>query len=60
MQGQNMVINFDTAQKVAKVRIDIDPVGEYIPENLMSTVERFLPGFIVRRDKPDKEKLRKK
>lgn len=60
IQGQNMVIYFDTAQKVIKLRVDKDPVGEYVPENLINSVERFLPDFIVRTDKPEKEKLRRR
>ncbi len=51
-EGENMVIYFDTAQKVTKVKIEKDPVGKYVPENLINTVNTTLPGFYIRRDKP--------
>lgn len=54
-EGENMIIYFDTAQKVNKVKIEKDPVGKYVPENLISTVNTSLPGFYIRRDKPVKK-----
>lgn len=52
IEGENMVIYFDTAQKVAKVKIEKNPVGKYVPENLINTINTTLPGFYIRRDKP--------
>jgi lipopolysaccharide export system protein LptA len=51
-EGMNMIITFDSAQKVDKVRIDKNPKGQYVPELKMSTVTLTLPGFLLRKDKP--------
>jgi hypothetical protein len=51
-EGMNMIITFDSDQKVDKVRIDKKPKGQYVPEPKMSTVTLTLPGFNLRKDKP--------
>ncbi|MBI5403883.1 MAG: hypothetical protein HY959_10825 [Ignavibacteriae bacterium] len=51
-EGMNMIITFDSAQKVDKVRIDKKPKGQYVPEPKISTVTLTLPGFYLRKDKP--------
>ena len=51
-EGENMFIYFDDEQKVSKIRIDEEPVGQYVPENLISNVSHTLPGFNLRNDKP--------
>jgi lipopolysaccharide export system protein LptA len=51
-EGENMFIYFDDEQKVSKIRIDEEPVGQYVPENLTNNVSHTLPGFNLRNDKP--------
>lgn len=53
-EGMNMIITFDSDQKVDKVRIDKKPKGQYVPEPKMNTVSLTLPGFNLRKDKPEK------
>lgn len=53
-EGMNMIITFDGDQKVNKVRIDKKPKGQYVPEPKMSSVTLTLPGFNLRKDKPDR------
>jgi hypothetical protein len=53
-EGMNMIITFDTEQKVDKVRIDKKPKGQYVPEPKLSTVSLVLPGFNLRHDKPER------
>lgn len=51
-EGMNMIITFDSDQKVDKVRIDKKPKGQYVPEVKMGGVSLTLPGFNLRNDKP--------
>ncbi|OGU67020.1 MAG: hypothetical protein A2W30_09735 [Ignavibacteria bacterium RBG_16_36_9] len=51
-EGENMFIYFDDEQKVSKIRIDEEPVGQYVPEIMINSVSLTLPGFHVRNDKP--------
>lgn len=53
-EGMNMVISFDDEQKVDKVRIEKKPKGQYVPEVKMNTVSLTLPGFNLRKDKPER------
>ncbi len=55
IDGENMTIYFDTNQKVKRVKIEKNPNGKYVPEILISTVERFLPEFIIYEDKPKRQ-----
>jgi len=54
-EGENMFIYFDEEQKVSKIRIDIEPVGKFVPENMLNSVSLTLPGFHVRSDKPERK-----
>ncbi|HPS64065.1 MAG TPA: OstA-like protein [Ignavibacteria bacterium] len=54
IDGEYITLYFDSTQKVTKVLVQINPVGKYVPETLMNTVERQLPGFLLREDKPYK------
>lgn len=51
-EGVNMVITFDSDQKVDKVKIDKKPKGQYVPETKIASVTLTLPGFNLRKDKP--------
>jgi lipopolysaccharide export system protein LptA len=51
-EGENMFIFFDNEQKVSRIRIDKNPKGQYVPENLIKSVETRLPEFLLRTDKP--------
>jgi lipopolysaccharide export system protein LptA len=51
-EGVNMLITFDSDQKVDKVRIEKKPKGQYVPEVKLNTVSLILPGFNLRKDKP--------
>ena len=53
-EGMNMIITFDNDQKVDKVKIEKNPKGQYVPEVKMSTVTLILPGFNLRKDKPER------
>lgn len=54
VEGENMFIYFDQEEKVSKIKVDIDPKGEYVPEQIISTTGLTLPGFNLREDKPVK------
>ena len=47
-----MYIYFGEDEKVEKIKVESDPKGEYIPENLLGTANLTLPGFNLREDKP--------
>jgi lipopolysaccharide export system protein LptA len=53
-EGMNMIIYFDADQKVDKVRIEKKPKGQYVPEVKLNTVTLTLPGFNLRKDKPER------
>jgi lipopolysaccharide export system protein LptA len=53
-EGVNMLITFDDDQKVDKVRIEKKPKGQYVPEVKLNTVSLLLPGFNLRKDKPER------
>lgn len=53
-EGMNMIITFDDDQKVDKVRIEKKPKGQYVPEVKLITVSLTLPGFNLRKDKPNR------
>jgi len=53
-EGENMFIYFDDEQKASKIRIDEEPEGQYVPENMINSVSLTLPGFYVRNDKPER------
>lgn len=55
--GENIFINFDDDKKISKIRVDRDPEGEYIPEQILNTTSLTLPGFNLREDKPVKKQL---
>ncbi len=52
IEGDNMYIYFGEDEKVEKIKVESDPKGEYIPENLLGTANLTLPGFNLREDKP--------
>ncbi|MDQ3194745.1 MAG: LPS export ABC transporter periplasmic protein LptC [Bacteroidota bacterium] len=54
VEGENIFISFDEEKKVSKIRVDRDPKGEYIPEQILNTTPLTLPGFNLRDDKPVK------
>lgn len=51
-EGEDMIIFFNNDQKVTRIRVEKDTKGQYIPEVLINTVEKKLPGFEPRTDKP--------
>ncbi|MEO8663968.1 MAG: OstA-like protein [Ignavibacteria bacterium] len=54
VEGKNIFISFDETKKVSKIRVDADPKGEYIPEQILNTTALTLPGFNLREDRPVK------
>lgn len=54
ISGDFMTIYFDEEQKVYKVKVMGGAKGEYAPEEKLNAVERKLPGFILREDKPER------
>ncbi len=52
IEGNELIIYFDTEEKLSKIKVISDPKGEYVPESLIQTVNRSLPGFLPRDDKP--------
>ena len=52
IEGDELIIYFDTEEKVSKIKVINEPKGEYVPENLIKSVNQTLPGFIHREDKP--------
>jgi lipopolysaccharide export system protein LptA len=51
-EGDKIFIYFDDDKKVSKIKVDTDPKGEYIPEQLLNSANLTLPGFNLRDDKP--------
>ncbi len=51
-EGNKLTIYFDAEGEVEKIKVDANPSGEYVPEQLLNTVSLTLPGFNVRVDKP--------
>jgi len=52
ISGDFMTIYFDGEQKVNRVKVRGGAKGEYAPEEKINNVERKLPGFYLREDKP--------
>jgi lipopolysaccharide export system protein LptA len=53
-EGDNMFIYFDDDEKVSRIRIDVNPVGQYVPEVRLIEVGLTLPGFNFRTDRPER------
>ncbi len=54
VEGNDIYIYFDENKKVSKIKVDIDPKGEFVPEQIINTTGLTLPGFDLREDKPVK------
>ncbi|MEP7146198.1 MAG: OstA-like protein [bacterium] len=54
IEGEKIFITFDEDKKVSQIRVERDPKGEYIPEQILNTTPLTLPGFNLRDDKPVK------
>lgn len=54
ISGDYMTIYFDQDQKVYRVKVIGAAKGEYAPEEKLDAVERKLPGFFLRSDKPER------
>ncbi|MBN1633615.1 MAG: hypothetical protein JW917_05575 [Ignavibacteria bacterium] len=54
ISGDFMTIYFDEDQKVYRVKVTGAAKGEYAPEEKLNVVERKLPGFLLREDKPER------
>ncbi len=52
VQGDEIFIYFGNDEKVTKIKVDKNPKGEYVPEQLLNTASLTLPGFNLREDKP--------
>ena len=53
-EGKNMKVYFDEEEKVSRISIESEPVGQYIPEIKIAGENLFLPGFDIREDKPER------
>lgn len=51
-EGENIKIFFGDDEKASRIKVEDKPKGEYIPENLLNTTSLTLPGFNIRKDKP--------
>ena len=54
VEGNDLYIYFDENKKVSKIKVDIDPKGEFVPEQILNSTSLTLPGFNLREDKPYK------
>ncbi|MEO8210257.1 MAG: OstA-like protein, partial [bacterium] len=54
VEGKNIYVYFDKDEKVDKIKVDVDPKGEYVPEQILNTTSLTLPGYNLREDKPVK------
>ncbi len=54
VEGENLFIYFDEDEKVSRIKVDINPKGEYVPEQIINSTGLTLPGFNLREDKPVK------
>lgn len=52
IEGENMYIYFGEDEIVEKIKVESNPKGEYVPENMLGTANLTLPGFNIRKDKP--------
>lgn len=52
VEGKDLYVYFDEEEKVSKIKVDTDPVGEYVPEQILNSTGLTLPGFDLRNDKP--------
>lgn len=52
VEGKDLYIYFGEDKKVSKIKVDTNPVGEYVPEQIISSTGLTLPGFDLRNDKP--------
>ena len=55
VEGNDLYIYFDINKKVSKIKVDIDPKGEFVPEQILNSTSLTLPGFNLREDKPVKK-----
>lgn len=53
-EGDNMFIYFNDDEKVSKIKIEVNPVGQYVPEVRLIEVGLTLPGFNFRTDRPER------
>lgn len=51
-EGEFIKVYFGDDEKVNRIKVEENPKGEYIPENLLNTIPLTLPGFNLRKDKP--------
>lgn len=54
VEGTDLTVYFGEDEKVEKIKVEGDPVGEYSPEQLLGSAGLTLPGFNLREDKPSK------
>ena len=52
VEGKDLYVYFDEDEKVSKIKVEKDPVGEYVPEQILNSTGLTLPGFDLRDDKP--------
>ena len=52
IEGENLFIYFGDDEKVTRIKVELRPKGEYIPESLLNNTVLTLPGFNLRTDKP--------
>lgn len=52
IEGEDLFIYFDDKEEISRIKVSGDPIGEYVPENLLGGTERLLPGFGLKTGKP--------
>lgn len=52
VEGKDLYIYFGEDEKVSKIKVDTNPTGEYVPEQILNSTGLTLPGFDLREDKP--------
>lgn len=55
VEGDQIFIYFDEDEKVSRIKVNINPKGQFVPETLLNTVGLTLPGFELREDKPERK-----
>ncbi|HMQ67949.1 MAG TPA: hypothetical protein PKA90_03130 [Ignavibacteria bacterium] len=52
VEGKDLYIFFGEDEKVSRIKVDTNPAGEYVPEQILNSTGLTLPGFDLREDKP--------
>ncbi len=51
-EGENIKILFDENKKASKIIVQEDVKGQFVPEQMVNSQPKTLPGYVLRADKP--------